>query len=183
MEKIDLSHAVKAAQSLLGWELVRESKEGVTSGYIIETEAYHQDEASSHSHRGKTERNKAMFGPAGNAYVYFTYGMHYCFNVVTGPEGSGQGVLIRALKPVQGVELMQKRRGNVKQYNLANGPAKLVQAMGISKDDYGRDLFERRELYLQPGVKPGKILRSPRIGIKQATDLHWRFYTADPDSL
>jgi DNA-3-methyladenine glycosylase len=123
------------AVGLLGCELVHSNSQGITSGIIVETECYSQDDAASHSYRGKTERTRVMFGPGGYAYIYFTYGMHYCFNVVSGRAGHGQGVLIRALEPKQGIELMQKRRNKEKVHELANGPAKLVQAMGITKAD------------------------------------------------
>jgi DNA-3-methyladenine glycosylase len=166
------------AQELLGCELVHKTPEGITSGIIVEAECYSQDDAASHSYRGQTERTKVMFGPGGYAYVYFTYGMHYCFNVVTGPAGHGQAVLIRALEPMQGIELMQKRRTKENIQELANGPAKLVQAMGITKDDYGKPLFEGN-LYIKPRKQsPPQIAVGPRIGIKQAVDTPWRFWVA-----
>jgi DNA-3-methyladenine glycosylase len=128
-----LDDSLKSAKSLLGYKLVHQTSDGLTSGIIVETEAYHQDDPASHTYRGQTARNAVMFGPPGYAYIYFTYGMHYCFNVVTGPKGSGQAVLIRALEPTDGIELMRRRRGMNAELQLTNGPAKLVQAMAISK--------------------------------------------------
>ncbi|MBW3569259.1 DNA-3-methyladenine glycosylase [Candidatus Parcubacteria bacterium] len=226
--------ALVLAPALLGCELVHQTSEGVTSGIIVETECYSQDDAASHSYRGQTERTKVMFGPGGYAYIYFTYGMHYCFNVVSGPAGHGQGILIRALEPKSGVKIMQKRRGFLKtqnsgigsrgshlsamgnfssrngqsrtgstaegvqkkkivhstkkqaesraqlesrlaDVNLTNGPAKLVQALGITKQDYGRPLFEEN-LYIKERLSEPEILAGPRIGIKQAIDKPWRFW-------
>lgn len=176
-----LKDSLKVAKSLLGYILVHETKDDITSGIIVETEAYHQDDPASHTYRGQTARNAVMFGPPGFAYVYFTYGMHYCFNVVTGPQGSGQAVLIRALEPVEGIELMKQRRGMDAELQLTNGPAKLVQAMGITKADYGANLLNKSKLRLKPGPKPAKITQTTRIGIKQATDKPWRFYiTGNP---
>src|SRR5437868_4358703 len=96
---INLDDALKAAKDLLGCALVHETDQGPTKGIIVETEAYMADDPASHTYRGQTTRNQIMFGPAGHAYIYFTYGMHYCFNIVTGSKGQGQGVLIRALEP------------------------------------------------------------------------------------
>lgn len=173
-----LTNAQSLAQQLLGYELVHKSEVGVTSGIIVETEAYSQEDAASHSYRGMTERTKVMFGPGGYAYIYFTYGMHYCFNVVSGPEGHGQAVLNRALQPVRGIELMQQRRKRSNQ--LCNGPAKLVQAMGITKADYGKPLYAGN-LYIQkPSSHQALVIESgPRIGISQAKDVPWRFWIKD----
>ena len=164
------------ANELLGCELVHETPEGVASGIIVETECYSQDDAASHSYRGQTERTKVMFGPGGYAYIYFTYGMHYCFNVVSGPIGHGQAVLIRALEPVEGIELMKQRRDKDNTHELANGPAKLVQAMGITKTDYGRPLYKGNLHIRQRKYKPDEIGIGPRIGIKKAVDTPWRFW-------
>jgi DNA-3-methyladenine glycosylase len=168
--------APELSQALLGCTLVHNSPDGRTSGIIVETEAYSQDDAASHSSKGETPRTKVMFGPGGYAYVYFTYGMHYCFNVVSGPDGHGQGVLIRALEPVEGIELMVSRRG--RETDLCNGPAKLVQAMGISKSDYGKPLFEGNLYITERQFKP-EIRVGPRIGITQAMDVPWRFWIKD----
>ncbi len=173
-----LSDANTAAKHLLGCKLIHKTKEGIAAGIIVETEAYKADDPASHTYRGQTERNKVMFGPAGHAYVYFTYGMHYCFNIVTGPKNSGQAVLIRALEPVEGIDLMKKRRGIDDIYQLTNGPAKLVQAMGITRADYGANLFNGGRLRLEPGVKPAEIVQTIRVGIKNGIQQPWRFYIA-----
>lgn len=175
-QKLDLSNTLLAAKSLLGWKLVHKTPNGVTSGYIVEAEAYTQDDPASHSYRGKTDRNKIMFERAGLAYVYFTYGMHHCVNIVTGELGTGEAVLIRALEPVDGIELMRVRRGKDNVIELANGPAKLVQAMGINKSNYGDDVLTQDDLYLEPGIKPAKIIQTTRIGIKEEHKKPWRFY-------
>lgn len=163
------------ARKLLGCVLARDSEEGLTAGIIVETEAYSQDDAASHSYKGETARTKVMFGPGGHAYVYFTYGKHYCFNVVSGQAGHGQAVLIRALEPIRGLELMKQRRVKENDLELCSGPAKLVQAMGITKADYGKSLFAGK-LYINPKKSNPKIISGPRIGIKQAIDKPWRFW-------
>ncbi len=166
--------AVIVASQLLGWRLYRNEPTGLVGGIIVETEAYTQSDAASHSYRGTTPRTKTMFGPAGHLYVYFTYGMHYCVNIVTGPAGSGQGVLIRALLPDQGLPVMRSRR-NRPDSELTNGPAKLCQALGISKLDNGQPLNEGGIILLEP-LKP--ITPHPpsrRIGISKNTDALWRF--------
>lgn len=176
---LDLNDAIKAAPALLGWLMIHDSPEGRTSGYIIETEAYMPQDAASHSYRGKTPRIEIMFGPPGHLYVYFTYGMHYFVNIVTGPEGVGQGVLIRALEPYEGMEIMESRRGLTDKTKLTNGPAKLAQAMGISRQHNGRYLLGDGTIRLLRGLKPEKIIQTTRIGITRDTDKLWRFYVAD----
>jgi DNA-3-methyladenine glycosylase len=170
--------ALHAAPLLLGQKLVRESPEGTTSGYIVEVEAYTYQDPASHTYKGQTLRNAAMFKEAGTIYVYFTYGMHFCLNIVTGKLGEGEGVLIRALQPVDGIELMQRRRGRTDLMQLTNGPAKLVQAMGVSRADNLTSL-DNGPLRLEPGFVPEAILQTPRIGIKQAVELPWRFLVAN----
>ena len=172
------TNADQLAPELLGCTLVHDTPEGLTEGLIVETEAYSQEDAASHSYKGETARTRAMFGPAGHAYIYFTYGMHYCFNVVSGQKGHGQGVLIRALQPITGIELMKKRRG--KENDLCNGPSKLVQAMGITKADYGKPLFGNDELFIKRENSPKiDIQKGPRIGITQAKDAPLRFWIKD----
>lgn len=167
--------ALSAAKLLLGCKLVHETPEGKTSGIIVETEAYHQDDPASHSFNGATKRTQVMFGESGHAYVYFTYGMHYCFNIVTGRTGQGQAVLVRALEPIEGIELMKKRRAADDIHQLTNGPAKLTQAMGINLKNNGQNILSGN-LRIEPGPKPAKIMRTTRVGISKAQNLPWRFY-------
>lgn len=168
------------AKDLLGCELVHKSAEGLTAGIIVETESYHQSDEASHSFRGITKRTRIMFGPPGNIYVYFTYGMHWCFNITAEKVGIGAAVLIRALEPTQGIELMKNRRGKEKIYELCSGPSKLVQAMGITISDYGKPVFSG-EFQLKPRGEAANLdIRSgPRIGISKAQDKPWRFWIKD----
>jgi DNA-3-methyladenine glycosylase len=172
-----LSNALTAAPGLLGYKLVHDSPEGRTAGYIVETEAYDMTDPASHAYGGPNKRNAAMFETAGTVYVYFTYGMHYCVNIVTGEKGHGQGVLIRALEPVEGTELMRQRRGIGVLEQLTNGPAKLVQAMGITKEQGGTHIDEGA-IRLEPGFRPESIVQTTRVGISKAVDQPWRFYIA-----
>ena len=154
---------------------------GECIGRIIEVEAYREDDPASHTFRGRTPRNAVMFGPAGHLYVYFTYGMHFCANVVTGPEGVGAAVLLRAVEPVAGVDLMSARRGGRRQ--LADGPAKLCQAFGIGRDHDGTDLLTGDGVGLyDDGVPPPTDPRvGPRVGITRAVDVPWRWRAPLPD--
>jgi DNA-3-methyladenine glycosylase len=170
---------VDVAQDLLGKILVRKIDGITVSGMITETEAYgYKDDAASHSFSGMTERNKAMFGEVGRAYVYFTYGMHYCVNVVARSADSKAGaVLIRSLVPQRGIDFMSKQRKITLVSSLTNGPAKLTQALNITKREYGEDLTKRSNLYVIDGleIKKSLIKAGPRIGIKKATDRNWNF--------
>jgi len=168
---------VKVAKNLLGKKIIRKIGRHEISGIITETEAYrHKDDPASHAFRKITERNKIMFENVGLAYVYFTYGMHFCFNVVAkNPKVAAGAVLIRAIKPEKGITIMQKNRGNVSLKNLVNGPAKLAQALAITKEHYGIDITKNSKLYISEGIKSKKIISSPRIGIKEATDKLWNF--------
>ncbi|HLC22427.1 MAG TPA: DNA-3-methyladenine glycosylase [Candidatus Nanoarchaeia archaeon] len=165
------------AKELLGMSLVHETKEGKTVGKIVETEAYLQRDPGSHSHKGMTPRNAQMFGKAGTAYVYFIYGMYHCFNIVTNKEGIGEAVLIRALQPVNGIELMKKRRKTDDIRNLCSGPGKLVIAMGITKHHNGADLLTGT-IRLLPRKKNKKIdiVTCTRVGISIGKELPYRFY-------
>lgn len=168
---------ITVARNILGKRIIRKIGRTELSGIITETEAYrHTDDPASHAFGRKTDRNKVMFEDVGHAYVYFTYGMHYCFNVVARhPKIKAGAVLIRAIKPENGIKKMQKNRKITNLKNLTNGPAKLTQALEITKDHYGIDLTKDSRLYIAEGIKPKKITASPRIGIKNATDKLWNF--------
>jgi len=168
---------VTVAKNLLGKKIIRIIGQNKISGIITETEAYrHSDDPASHAFRKITDRNKVMFEEVGFAYVYFTYGMHFCFNVVAkNPKSVAGAVLIRAIKPENGIKIMQKNRGNPNLKNLVNGPAKLAQALDITKEQYGIDLTKKSKLYITEGIKIKKIISSPRIGITKAVDKLWNF--------
>lgn len=170
----------EVAQRLLGCEFVRRFDDGrVARVRIVETEAYDQADMASHSYRGRTPRNDVMFGPYGRLYVYFTYGMHYCMNVVTGRAGHGAGVLIRAVEPLDGVGVLQENRGGKTGVELTNGPAKATQALAINKQWGGHDLrAEPLQLIIRPPLKQTQIVQTTRVGITQAKDVPWRFYIA-----
>jgi DNA-3-methyladenine glycosylase len=144
----------------------------------VETEAYTEDDAAAHTYRGKTKRNAPMFEEAGTIYIYFTYGMHYCMNIVTGPVGHGEAVLLRALEPLEGIDQMQLNRPGRPLSQLTNGPAKLVEALGIPPTLSGQHLGDSG-LRLIPGSPSGSITKTTRIGISQARDLERRFYITD----
>jgi DNA-3-methyladenine glycosylase len=162
------------APDLLGTVLVVERGGVLVTGRIIETEAYTADDPASHSFRGRTPRNEVMFGPAGHLYVYRSYGIHWCANVVTGPEGDGQAVLLRAVDPVDGVDEMLRRRGR---RPLADGPGKLCQAFGLDGTDDGADLVGHGPIrILDDGAgAPVDLVAGPRIGITKGVDTAWRF--------
>jgi DNA-3-methyladenine glycosylase len=168
---------VETAKSLLGKYLVRVKAGRVISGRIVEVEAYRgKDDPGSHAHRKKTPRNEVMFGRPGIAYVYFCYGNHYLFNVVTEKEGEAGAVLIRALEPASGIASMMRQRKTKDLYALTSGPAKLTQALGIGRSDNKKDLTGP-EICLAEGKKEKfSIASGPRIGIKQGLRLKWRFW-------
>jgi len=163
-------NTVKAARNLLGMILCRKMSDGtILKGKIVETEAYTQDEPSCHAYIGVTKRNEVMFKKAGLAYVYFTYGMYHCLNIITEKEGYGAGVLIRALEPLSN-------------FSNTNGPAKLCRELNITKELNGVDICSNKSpLYLEYGdyIKDSYIIRTERIGIKRACELKWRFYIKD----
>lgn len=175
---------VTVAKDLLGCLLVHREEKGTTMGWIVEDEAYLRDDPAAHSFRGETRRNSVMFGPVGHAYIYRIYGLHTCVNVVTGSEGAGEAVLIRALEPVAGIDLMQARRGMDDPVSLASGPGKLTQALGITMDLNGTPLYEGPLQVWSPESLPGRrpeglpgvIVQTTRVGITKAADLPLRFY-------
>ena len=168
---------VKVAKELLGKKIVRRIGNTELIGIITETEAYcHLDDPASHAFCKITERNKAMFGEVGRAYVYFTYGMYYCFNVVArNPKAEAGAVLIRSMHPEKGIEIMQKNRNLKDEKNISNGPAKITQALKISKKQYGVDLTKKSEIYILEGIKIPRIISQPRIGISKAKEKFWNF--------
>ena len=168
---------VIVAKNLLGKKLVRRVGNYEMSGIITETEAYrHKDDPASHAFRKITDRNCIMFGEVGKAYVYFTYGMHYCFNVVAKNDKISAGaVLIRGINPEKGIKRMQVNRKNKNLENLTNGPAKLTQALEITKEHYGIDLTKKSQIYIEEGLEIEKIKKSTRVGIKEGKELLWNF--------
>lgn len=175
-------HPAVVAPDLLSKILVRQV-DGITiSGRIVETEAYCSEDPASHTFRGMTERNKAMFGEVGRAYIYFIHGLHYCMNATARLDTAAGGVLIRALEPLAGVEQMQRARGRSELRDLATGPAKLAQALSIDKSLYGADLTLEGPLFIAaPDIESidpaGSIVieATPRIGISLAKEVPWRF--------
>jgi DNA-3-methyladenine glycosylase len=164
--------APEVAPRLLGW-LLRTTMDGtVTSVVISEVEAYTEADPASHSAGGPTVRNASMFGPAGTLYVYRSYGIHWCVNVVTGPAGEGSAVLLRAGVPWEGREEMVRRRGRVD--HLTDGPGKLTQALGIHGSHDGLDPFDVGPVQLIPG-RPMPARTTSRIGISKARDTPWRW--------
>lgn len=181
------------AQKLLGCELVHESPDGLTSGIIVETEAYLQDDPACHAFNRRTARTEPMYGIAGTVYVYLIYGMYQCFNIVSNAEGIGEAVLIRALQPTAGIDLMGMRRltrpgktpiisttGKVTLKELCRGPGKLVQAMGIERDRHNGTSLSGNTLYVRPQVTaPEAVISGPRIGINVGRELPYRYYIKD----
>jgi len=143
-------------------------------GRIVEAEAYAPDDAASHSYRGRTRRNTAMFGPPGSLYVYRSYGVHWCANVVCEPEGVGAAVLLRALEPTTGIEEMRRRRGLVDPLLLCAGPGRLTQALGLTLDHDGLPL-DRAPFRLLAPAEEVEVVFGPRVGISSAIDLPWRY--------
>ena len=173
--------APELAKALLGRFLIREIDGARLVGRIVETEAYTRDDPASHSYRGKTERNRVMFDRPGSLYVYFTYGMHHCMNVVSGPRNGGSAVLIRAVEPLAGLETMQESRGTVEARLLCAGPARLCQAFGIGRDDNGRDLVSDDTVRITDGepIAREQIVATPRIGVSRGKNRGWRWMVKD----
>ncbi len=174
--------ALRVAKDLLGKTLVRRIGRDTLSGKIVEVEAYRgAKDPASHAYHGRTKRNEVMFHQGGCLYVYFTYGMHFCANIVTGKKDVGEAVLIRALQPVTGIEVMKRNRSFTKgaraKHSLTNGPAKLCQAFGIEGKENGTDLLGDK-IFLIAGVSIPKahIGTSTRVGISRGKEKRWRFF-------
>nr|WP_295922498.1 DNA-3-methyladenine glycosylase [uncultured Dyadobacter sp.] len=181
------------AQKLLGCELVHESPGGISSGIIVETEAYLRDDPACHAFNRRTPRTEPMYGVAGTAYVYLIYGMYQCFNIVSNAPGIGEAVLIRALQPASGIDIMEARRllrpgrnqvitGNpqISLRELCRGPGKLVQAMGIERAIHNGIPLSNGPLYLRRAWSgPVAIVSGPRIGINVGRELPYRYYIKD----
>lgn len=162
------------ARDLIGCTLLYEGCGGV----IVETESYEADDPACHAYVGLTERTKVLFGAPGYAYVYLSYGIHSLLNAVAEPEGEAAAVLIRALEPTHGLELMRERRGAKTDLELCSGPGKLTEALGIDLSDNERDLCEEPFLLTPPSGEQPEIVAGPRIGITKAVDFPWRFCAA-----
>jgi DNA-3-methyladenine glycosylase len=168
------------APELLGRVLVRVLPDGTRlAARLVEVEAYEQGDPASHSYPGRpTRRTEVMFGAPGRLYVYFTYGMHFCSNVVTGPDGYGSAVLLRAAEPLDGLEAMAANRGTDRLRLLCSGPARLTQALAIRRDDNGADLVKDPGLFLLVGspVSARAVARSTRVGVNVGVERRWRFF-------
>jgi len=161
-------HAV--APDLIGATLLV----GGAGGRIVEVEAYHHTDPAAHSYRGQTERNAVMFGPPGYAYVYRSYGIHWCLNFVCEKDGSASAVLIRALEPMEGLTVMRRRRGLKDERTLCSGPGKLGEALGITRAQNGLAL-DKPPFELRARIGEPEIVTGPRIGITKAADVPWRY--------
>ncbi len=167
------------ARTLLGCVLVRETNEGLVAGRIVETEAYLPNDPACHAYRGRSRRNATLFGPPHRAYVYQIYGTSFCFNVSSEIDGEGAGVLIRALEPIEGLDLMRRRRAARGVRDLCRGPGRLCRALAIDRSCDGIDLFVHPALWLADGArKRVRAQRSPRIGVTRATERRLRYYEA-----
>jgi DNA-3-methyladenine glycosylase len=173
---------INIAKALLGKYLVKKTAESFLVGKIVESEAYLQNDPACHASSGKTKRTEPMFLEGGISYVYFIYGMYYCFNVVTQPAGIAEAVLIRAVEPVKGVDQMLMNRGGSQKIknleNLSNGPGKLCQAYGIDKQHNKLPLYQDNDIFIARGEKGDSFdtVETTRIGINKAQDLPLRFY-------
>ena len=174
---------LEVAPMLLGRRVVSGHGADRVVARLVEVEAYDgSNDPASHAFRGRTARNSVMFGPAGHAYVYFTYGMHFCLNVSTGPDGRASAVLLRAAEIVSGIDLARARRGAVSGRDLARGPARLCSALGVDRALNGTDLCDMAGpiwLAAGPAVDPKRIRTGPRVGISRAAERPWRFWIAD----
>jgi DNA-3-methyladenine glycosylase len=154
------------------------------AGRIVEVEAYFSSDAASHSFRGRTDRTEVMFGPPGRLYVYFSDGMHWCGNVVTGPDGHASAVLLRAGRVVEGVDLARARRGpRITDRSLARGPACVMQALGLDRAADGLDLLDGGAVRLEPGDPVDGVATGPRVGVSREPDRPWRFWLSGDETV
>jgi DNA-3-methyladenine glycosylase len=167
----------RVARALLGAVLVRVVDGERLSGTIVETEAYRgSKDPASHAYRGRTRRNAVMFGEGGHAYVYFSYGFHWCLNLTTEPAGRAGAVLVRAVEPIEGLEMMLRNRGLDSDVHVADGPGKLTQALGIDSGLNAEDLITSDRLFVEEGKKVKGIGSSSRVGIRRGVEFKWRFF-------
>jgi len=167
--KLFARHPATVARDLIGMTLTLDGVGGV----IVETEAYHHEDPASHAYNGQTPRNAAMFGPIGRAYVYRSYGLHWCLNVVCG-ETPGSAVLIRALEPAAGIEIMRERRGTQDLRLLCAGPGRLCQALAVTRGQDGAPI-DKAPFDLRPSSQGGEIVVGPRVGLTKGVETPWRF--------
>jgi DNA-3-methyladenine glycosylase len=171
---------VEVSKRLLGSVLVRVVRGRRATGRIVEVEAYRgAEDPASHAYRGMTARNRVMFGEPGRAYVYFTMGMHWCLNVTTEEPDKAGAVLVRALEPIEGIDLMSRRRGVRSLEELTNGPAKLTEALGVDGKMNGEDLTTSVRLFLESGRRVRDVGVSSRVGVSRGTEWNWRFFAKD----
>ena len=176
---------LSVARDLLGCSLVHEGPEGRVKGRIVEVEAYEgEDDPACHASAGLTPRTEPLYGPPGRAYVYLIYGMHHCLNAVTRPRGRPSAVLIRALEPEEGLELMRRRQGRAgngrAHRDLANGPGKLCRSFGLSLEHNRLDLTGRR-LWIEAGRPVERVAWTPRVGIRVGIERFWRAFDTDSE--
>jgi DNA-3-methyladenine glycosylase len=164
----------EVARDLIGCTLLYEG----CGGIVVETESYQADDPACHAYVGLTERTRVLFGPPGHAYVYLSYGIHSLLNAVAEPEGEAAAVLIRALEPTHGIELMRQRRGVKSDLDLCSGPGKLTEALGVDLGDNEADLTRKPFLLTAPDGERQEIVAGPRIGITKAVERPWRFCAA-----
>ena len=175
---------LQVAPQLLGRLIVRNIGDRTLMGRIVEVEAYRPDDPASHSYRGMTERNAVMFAPGGHLYVYFTYGMHFCANVVTGPEGRGEAILVRAVEPLWGIEEMARRRYDKRRIEmrkelleLTSGPARFCEAFGLARKENGLTLQGPEIFISDTGAdEPSTARTSERIGVSEGKEKKWRWF-------
>jgi len=173
--------ALEVAPLLIGRTLYRETPDGVIAGRIVEVEAYcGSSDPGSHAFRGRTRRNATMFGPPGHLYVYFTYGLHHCANIVTDSDAVAGAVLLRAVEPTEGLNFMANRRGTDETRNLARGPARMCQAFALDLKDNGLDMTTG-DVWIGRGRRiSSPIQTSARVGLRPGMDQPWRFYEKGP---